>query len=110
MTLALNFFLQHSQLTRIFKTWANSTVTGSKVDKHQLTIFDVILLMNPDETRLDPGSRKRIESVQMKYVLMLQRYLQDKVPKIFRTKFSDGLMLLHHAKQLYNFHSQRLPI
>ena len=54
-------------------------------------------------------NRKNIENVQLKYILMLQRYLQDKNPKNAKSKFADGLMLLHHAKQLYTFHSQRLP-
>ena len=50
-----------------------------------------------------------IESIQLKYITMLQRYLKEKYPRQAHSKLAGGLMLLQHAKELYKMHSQRLP-
>ena len=50
-----------------------------------------------------------IESIQLKYITLLQRYLKEKYPRQAHSKLAGGLMLLQHAKELYKMHSQRLP-
>jgi hypothetical protein len=96
------------KLTDLFRKWASPSPDVAP-DKIQTTIFDVILLLCVDETNLSPEKKKEIENVQLKYILMLQRYLQDKYPKQANVKLANGLMLLQLAKELYQMHSQRLP-
>jgi hypothetical protein len=96
------------KLTDIFRKWASPSPDVGP-DKIQMTIFDVILLLCVDEANLSPEKKKEIENVQLKYILMLQRYLQDKYPKQANVKLANGLMLLQLAKELYQMHSQRLP-
>ncbi len=108
MSFCLCLTFQHLKLTDIFRKWASPSPDVGP-DKIQMTIFDVILLLCVDEANLSPEKKKEIENVQLKYILMLQRYLQDKYPKQANVKLANGLMLLQLAKELYQMHSQRLP-
>jgi len=108
MSFCLCLTFQHLKLTDIFRKWASPSPDVAP-DKIQMTIFDVILLLCVDEANLSPEKKKEIENVQLKYILMLQRYLQDKYPKQANVKLANGLMLLQLAKELYQMHSQRLP-
>lgn len=75
-----------------------------------MVILTMVLLLSCDEIQIDPDRKSRIESLQMKYILMYQRYLKWAYPKESNVKFACGLMLLHHAKELEHYHSQRLPV
>jgi hypothetical protein len=75
-----------------------------------MMIVNMMLLLSTDEVELGPDQKSRVESLQLKYVLMYQRYLRWSHPKSANAKFAGGLMLLHHADQLRRLHSQRLPV
>ena len=100
---------EHSKLTQIFCRWALPSKDRAP-DRIQMTIFEIILLLCADEIYMPEENKRKIEAVQLKYVTMLHRYLKEKYPKEASAKFANGLMLLHHVKQLYRMHSQRLPI
>ena len=100
---------EHSKLAKIICRWALPS-KDSAPDRIQMTIFEIILLLCADDTIMSKERIKKIEAVQLKYVTVLHRYLKERYPKEASSKLANGLMLLHHVKQLHRMHSQRLPI
>lgn len=54
--------------------------------------------------------KKRVEAVQLNYILLLQRYLKCQYPKEVNKKLAGILMLQQPASELYDLHMTRLPI
>ena len=53
------------------------------------------------------------EDNQIKFVMMLHRYLKDKYPddeELVNTALANGLMIVSQAKELHEMHSLMLPI
>ena len=51
-----------------------------------------------------------IESLELNYLTMLQRYLKDKYPEKAHSKLAAGVMILHDAKEAHEIHTMRLPV
>ena len=70
----------------------------------------MILLLSSEDLDLTQEQKSQIEENQFKYITMLHRYLKYTYDvNEANTKFAGGLMILHHAKELYRMHALRLP-
>ena len=69
----------------------------------------ILLLSTEDSENLTQEQKSRIELCQLKYIMMLHRYLKSSYKKEANSKFAGSLMVLHYAKELYKMHSLRLP-
>jgi hypothetical protein len=74
-----------------------------------MALLTIIILLSCEDTGFVAEQKSRIENIQLKYILMYQRYLKHAYPKEANAKFVGGLMLLHHSKELCYLHSMRLP-
>ena len=100
---------KHFQISRVITRWARQSSTQI-VDQFQLVLLTIILFLSCDDTTsLDHNQKAKIEQIQLKYILMFQRYLKVVHPKEANRKFVGGLMLLHHSKELEQLHRLRLP-
>ena len=98
---------KHYEITTAINRWAR---TGDrKLDKFQMVLLTIIILLSCEDTGFVGEQKSRIEKLQMKYIIMYQRYLKHACPKEAKAKFVGGLMLLHHSKELFNLNSMRLP-
>jgi hypothetical protein len=102
---------KHRQITRAIKRWARSSSTHDSIDKYQSILLSIIILLScEDDLDLSKEQKEKIHQLQMKYILMYQRYLKAAYPQEANAKFVGGLMLLHHTKELCEMNSLRLPI
>jgi hypothetical protein len=63
-------------------------------------LLTFILLFNADFYTLQ--NRDRVEKIQMKYIMVLQRYLRSRMsPEAANTKFLEAMMLISHARQAF---------
>ncbi len=101
---------QHHQITQAIKRWARSG-TAKGYDQIQSVLLSIIIFLScEDEMSLERQQKAKIEKLQMKYILLYQRYLKSSYPREANAKFVGGLMLLHYSKELCKMHSLRLPI
>jgi len=101
---------RHLQITRAINRWSRSGA-GQRRDRIQSVLLSIIILLSlEDEMGFDEQQKAKIEKLQIKYILIYQRYLKSKYPMEANGKFAGGLMLLHYSKELCNMHSLRLPI
>ncbi len=101
---------QHRQITQAINRWARSRADEGRDQIQSVLLSIIIFLSSEDETAFDNQQKAKIERLQMKYILLFQRYLKSKYPKEANAKFVGGLMLLHYSKELCEMHSLRLPI
>ena len=112
---------RHQKLARRICMWPrmNSGATEEKkIDRSLLAILTMILLLSKDgidlETSLENIVHLRAaEDNQIKFVMMLHRYLKDKYPddeELVNTALANGLMIVSQAKELHEMHSLMLPI
>ncbi len=79
-------------------------------DQIQLTLVQMILLLSTEDAEnLTLEQKSRIEQSQLKYIIMLHRYLKSFYRTEANSKFAGSLMVLQYAKELYKLHSLRLP-
>ena len=98
---------RHYRLTQTISRWSRR----SKILDSQLMILCcMILLLSADDLPMAGNLKEKVSAIQMKYILMLHRYLKDTYPKQANTKFAGGLMLVQFSKELYDMHSMRLPL
>ncbi len=102
---------KHRQITRAIKRWARSSSGSDSIDKNQSILLSIIILLScDDDMGFSKEQKEKIHQLQMKYILMYQRYLKMAYPQEANAKFVGGLMLLHHTKELCQMNSLRLPI
>jgi len=102
---------KHRQITRAIKRWARSSSGSDSIDKNQSSLLSIIILLScDDDMGFSKEQKEKIHQLQMKYILMYQRYLKMAYPQEANAKFVGGLMLLHHTKELCQMNSLRLPI
>ena len=100
---------KHLEISKSIWRWSRNP-SDQLLDYCQMVILSLILLLITEDTGLDPGQKARVEELQLKYILMYQRYLKWAYPKESNFRLTGGLMLLHHAKELELFHSLGLPV
>jgi len=100
---------KHLEISKSIWRWSRRQ-TDQQLDFFQMVILCLIILLMTEDTGLNPGQKSGIEDLQLKYILMYQRYLKWAYPKECNFRLTGGLMLLHHAKELELFHSLRLPV
>ena len=111
---------RHQKLTRRICMWPRMKAGGeNKIDRSQLAILTMILLLSQDGIRLEDSSEnlihlKAAEENQTKFVMMLHRYLKDKHMNedevVVNASLANGLMIVSQAKELHEMHSLMLPI
>ena len=98
----------HFRLTKTINRWSRPS-PDQMADRLQLALVMMILLLSSEDLNLAQEQKSQIEEYQFKYITMLRRYLKYTYLNEANTKFAGGLMILHHAKELYRMHALRLP-
>ena len=110
---------RHLKLSRRICMWPRIITDGeNKIDRSQLAILTMILLLSKDGIKLESNLENMVhlraaEDNQTKFVTMLHRYLKDKYPNdetLVNTSLANGLMIVSQAKELHEMHSLMLPI
>lgn len=110
---------RHLKLTRRICMWPRMNTGGeNKIDRSQLALLTMILLLSKDGINFETSSESMVnqkvaEENQIKFVMMLHRYLKDKYPnedQLVNTSLANGLMIVSQAKELHEMHSLMLPI
>ena len=110
---------RHLKLTRRICMWPRMKKGGeNKIDRSQLALLTMILLLSKDGIDLECTFENMVhlraaEENQIKFVMMLHRYLKDKYPndeELVNTSLANGLMIVSQAKELHAMHSLMLPI
>ena len=110
---------RHFKLTRRICMWPRMSADGEdKIDRSLFALLTMILLLSKDginfETSLESKTDQKLaEESQIKFVMMLHRYLKDKYPnkdELVNTSLATGLMIVSQAKELHEMHSLMLPI
>lgn len=111
---------RHQKLTRRICMWPRMKAGGeNKIDRSQLAILTMILLLSQDGINFENSGDnlihlKAAEENQTKFVMMLHRYLKDKHMNedevVVNASLANGLMIVSQAKELHEMHSLMLPI
>ena len=110
---------RHQKLTKRICMWPRMKSDGeNKIDRSQLAILTMILLLSQDGIDIDASFEnlihlKAAEENQTKFVMMLHRYLKDKHQdddEVVNAALANGLMIVSQAKELHEMHSLMLPI
>ena len=81
-----------------------------QVDDVQMNLIKYIILFSTSE-RLSLQRRDIVERVQMKFIDLLQKYLKFKYgPGEAGLRFSNGLMVISLAREVYEIQQRRLPV
>ena len=99
---------KHFEITKSILNWTKSS-RDERPDSFQLLLVTMIIFLSCEDTSFVGAQKLKVEKLQLKYVLLLQRYLKNVCPREANSKFTGGLMILHYAKELANMHSLRLP-
>lgn len=87
---------KHLELTTKIKQWPE---VNRELDINMLLLMMMVVLFNPDS--YEATVHKSCEKIQLRYTLMLQRYLQSKMPStIANNKFVEGLLLISYSKEI----------
>lgn len=91
--------LQHTrQLTEVVKE-----VGGWAQDACETVLMSLVLLFSPDMLNL--LERRRVEEIQTKFAVLLQKYLNQRhqtEPRVAVSRFASGLNLLTKCKEMHN--------
>ena len=111
---------RHQKLTKRICMWPRKKADGeNKIDRSQLAILTMILLLSQDGIDFESSFEnlihlKAAEENQTKFVMMLHRYLKDKhqndAEEVVNASLANGLMIVSQAKELHEMHSLMLPI
>lgn len=87
---------KHLDLTHKIKQWPE---VNQQIDMNMLLLVMMVVLFNPDS--YEATVHTSCEKIQLRYTLMLQRYLQSKMPStIANNKFVEGLLLISYSKEI----------
>ena len=68
-------------------------------------LLTFILLFNADFYALQ--NRDRVEKIQLKYIMILQRYLRSRLsPEAANNKFLEAMMLISHTREAFEITSE----
>lgn len=101
--------VQHQRLMARMQTWPRDS-PEAKVDDVQMNLIKYIILFSTSE-QLSLKRRDIVERVQMKFIDLLQKYLKFKYgPGEAGLRFSNGLMVISLAREVYEIQKRRLPV
>jgi len=87
---------RHRQIFKKILMW---TTIDNKMDGDLHKLMRLILFFNPDFTPI--LQRDKVEKLQLKYILLLQRYLKSKMePADANKKFLDAMLLISYTKEM----------
>jgi len=89
---------RHRQIYRKILHWPT---IDNKFDGPLVLIMTMILIFNPDFSAI--VHREKVEKLQLKYILLLQRYLKSKMePADANKKFLDAMLLISYTKEMWD--------
>lgn len=90
---------RHRMINKKIQAWPRNE--KNEMDPNMVLLMTVILLFNPETTNI--VEREKVESLQLKYILLLQRYLKSKMqPRFANTKFLEGMLLISFSKEMWD--------
>ena len=95
---------RHFHLMQMMKAWPRDTI-DSPVDEIQVTLMKVILAFSPDFIELERPDL--VESVQLRYTMLLQKYLKFKYGADANRRFAKGLMMASYAREAHEIHERK---
>ena len=128
---------RHLKLSRRICSWPRVKQENSseqegenKIDRSLFALLTMILLLSKDGIPFENencnavgGGEKNVKEMrrnreiaednQIRFVMMLHRYLKDKYPndaQLVNTSLANGMMIISQAKELHEMHLQMLPI
>jgi len=95
---------RHRLIMERIQAWP--TDQKGNFDIHLCEMMTVILLFHADYNPL--VNRKVMEEIQMKYILLMQRYLRSKMPMAAANKkFLEGMLLLSFLQELWEANNSK---
>jgi hypothetical protein len=98
---------KHFDLMCKMSAWPRESPT-SQPDNLLLTLLNLIIAFTPDYVQL--RRRDVVERNQLKYVILLQKYLKFKYGAASNAKFAQGLMMTSYAREVDLIQKRRLPV
>lgn len=93
---------RHRELVKKLQRWP--TDEKNQLDYSLVFLMTTILLFNSDYNPL--LTRSIVEPIQLKYVILLQRYLRYKMnPEMANKKFLEAMLVLSYTKELWEINN-----
>ena len=101
--------VRHERLMARMQSWPRDNAEA-EVDDVQMNLIKYIILFSTSE-QLTLMRRDVVERVQMKFIDLLQKYLKFKYGVGGAgLRFSNGLMVISLAREVYEIQRRRLPV